>query len=588
MRRARFLLAILLPLGLEACVLKRTVSAYDVGPTGLTRRDERLRTAFVSGRVDSAFRLSRKELPEDALLRSLYEGTVAYYGGRHEEGARALRQAAALAEDRYTKSASRALAATVTNDLALQYEPGHTERLFIHYYAALTHLARNDATGAAVEARRLAFLLERWDEAIRPGDRDARALLRYFTGAVFEAAGEWNDAAVAYRNARLLAQGTSFGDTTSLGLPVRPGADSGEVVLFVEHGFVAHRVNQLLSFGLTHGEYEALKDRDVARKVGAAGGVGARVLLGLASGDDEGVWWNGRQVVHVHTDGRDPHDGRERRSAVVASADATATAAPRAAAAPVAPPIALAARPDGDGKAPRDSARGEGGPGEGGKPEGKTLARGGDSTIAIDVATATKPARKPDGFWRQALDVTARDREDEQRPWREPDPGRITRTMSIAWPVYRRSALEGRPIVRLAADTLRAPVAPVFRADVSEGVVEDYRRVRAGIVARAVLRLVAKEIAEDAAEGAASEKWGKKKGWVVGFLVGAFGDAMERADTRSWQLLPAGTQVLRLRLPEGRRVIVVEGADGERREVAVQVRAGGTTVLATRMFGRTF
>lgn len=552
MRSARFLLALLLPLGLEGCMLGRTASAYDVGASGLLRRDERLRTAFASGQVDTAFRLPSKELPDDALLRALYEGTIAYYGGRYEEGARLLDEASRLAEDRYTKSASRTVAAAITNDLALAYEPGRTERLFIHYYGALTYLARGDREGAAVEARRLALLLQQWDDVHRPGERQARALLRYFTGAVFEAAGEWNDAAVAYRNARALAPGMSFGDTTSFGLPVPAGADSGDVVLFVESGFVAHRVNQFLSFGITEGEAQALKGSDVATRLLAATGVSSRVLLGLAANDGEGLWWNGQRAVFVHTDGMPEGRGS------VGGLDAADTV-----------PDATGRRALGD--PPRDSA-------DAGRVR---YARRADSASGRAPTGRAPQDGRP--FWsvRIGLPDTL-----EERQRLAGDELRIAERLSVAWPVYRRPASHARPVVRLAEDTLQAPLAPVLRASVHDGVLEDYRRVRAQIVARAVVRLVAKEVAEQAAEGAAKKKWGETAGDVAGLLAGFVGTAMERADTRSWQLLPGGAQVLRLRLPAGRRTVVVEGGDGERREVAVEVRGGGTTIAATRVFGR--
>src|SRR5690606_9744580 len=189
-------------------------SRYDVAPNGLRRSDDLLRQDLALGRADSAFaRLVGAGVgaPEDDLLRALYTGILAHYAGAYDSSNAALQQAADLAEDRYTKRVRRAALSLITGDTVLPYEPGWTERLLIHYYGALNHLLQGDREGAAVEARRLAFLLER--EAEREPDQRTTPLLaalRFFSGVVFEAAGEWNDADVAYRNAyRLLGRGDS-------------------------------------------------------------------------------------------------------------------------------------------------------------------------------------------------------------------------------------------------------------------------------------------------------------------------------------------------------------------------------------------
>ena len=72
----------------------------------------------------------------------------------------------------------------------------------VHYYGALNYLSLDDPEEAAVEARLLsALLMADSDEQLDERDIRIRRSLHYVAGAVFETAGEWNAAEVAYRNA---------------------------------------------------------------------------------------------------------------------------------------------------------------------------------------------------------------------------------------------------------------------------------------------------------------------------------------------------------------------------------------------------
>ncbi len=192
-RQARALLALAaLPaaaaLGGCAAAARALARPYALAPTGLELGEQRLRDALAQARWDAALRQAGREKdggPSDALLRELYRGTAAYYGGRWDESALALQRAAAMADDRYTKRVSRGALALATNDRALPYVPGDNERLFAHYYAALGYLHAGDLNGAAVEARRLAWRLQQAEARRDPLVASARAALRSVTGAVF-------------------------------------------------------------------------------------------------------------------------------------------------------------------------------------------------------------------------------------------------------------------------------------------------------------------------------------------------------------------------------------------------------------------
>jgi hypothetical protein len=149
-----------------------------------------LRPALERGRYEAALaRLtSGPGAPSDALLRALHTGAVAHYAGRFDASARALGAAAALAEDRYTKSLGRNGLAMLTSDLVLPYAPGRTERLLVHYYGLVGYLKQDSAAAAAVEARRLSRLLAQYGEDRAPAERATHALMHYLAGVAFEAA----------------------------------------------------------------------------------------------------------------------------------------------------------------------------------------------------------------------------------------------------------------------------------------------------------------------------------------------------------------------------------------------------------------
>ncbi len=206
-------------------------AAFRGGPAGIPA-ERSIRQSLSTGNAASAWAaMSDKKLaPRDALLRHMYRGVIAVHSGEHSAGTRSLDRAWSIAEDRHTKSVSRGAVSVVTAEAVLPYDPGVTERMFIPYYGGLNWLALNARDEAAVEARRLSSLL-----ASDAGPQPPTALagvLRYVSGAIFEAAGERQDALVAYRNAAALL-GSLPGDT----LVAR---DSGDVVVFIEDGFVGH------------------------------------------------------------------------------------------------------------------------------------------------------------------------------------------------------------------------------------------------------------------------------------------------------------------------------------------------------------
>ncbi len=451
---------------------------YDRAPDGLARTDFELRRLLGEARFDTAFHrvtADRGYAPGDDLLRDMYVGLLAHYAGRHEDAATAFEGAVDLAEDRYTKSISRGVLSLISSDYSLAYEPPPTERMLLPCYAAMDYLSAGETEAAAVEARRLGSLLEQAREHDDLPDGLA-PFLRTFAGAVFEVAGETNDADVAYRNAFALV-----GDSTG-GAPVMPPG-RGAVVLVLERGFVAHRVEQNLVVPLLEDEADALSSGRDETKVGAVTGIAGRITAQALAG--AAPYWEGRP---------------DRRTFVV----------------------------------------------------GRHF-----------------------------------DRRD--------DTGDLAYLLRVAWPAYTgRRAPTATPVV--TGDSTAESVGPSLSLDVSASVVADFHRELPVLLARTVARATAKMVLTKAVEKEAS-----KKDEALGKLAGILGNAgavlTERADTRSWTLLPGRIDIVRVNVPPGRYAFSMEGdrvnvqrVDGPSapgpagRLGVVDVVAGRTTILPARLW----
>ena len=501
-------------LALDGCAIAATLRSYDLAPSGIERREEKLRVWLSRARPDSAAWPVNGAMPEDQLVKVLYEGTFAFYNRKFKEAGEKFDEADRITEARYTRSVSQNALAMLTNDRERDYEPGINERLLMHYYGALSFIGGGDLEGAAVEARKLAYLLEKHTGELSDRDRSARTMLRWFAGGVFEAAGERNDALVSYRNARALGGETRRGDDDERLPSDALGADSGDVLVVVEQGFVAFPVSFDLSIPIYRHEAGYFAGSDRSREAWIAGRIGTRVYAQLAASPGEGLYW--------------------------------------------------------------------------GRTEG---------TLAAENSFAMMTAVTPD-----SVSMTYRAgrrhnyRYDPRWGWRPVSVVVADRIVKLSVPVFRVPRESSPPSVTTVAGT--AP--PFASGNLSEAEVADFDRERVWTYTRAVLRTTLKAIAADAAEQAtrkaAEGKKGDKKdqekaerwGRFFGFLTSAAGAILERADTRSWNLLPHRVSLVRVRLPAGRQTvhILAPGAAGGSLEIPdVMVRSGQLTVATRRVWG---
>ena len=452
-RLARLLPVALIALSGSGCAA--LFEGYQTAPNGLPVQDDELRKLLATTAYDSAFThvLDDEAAPEDELLRTMYRGIVAYYAGAYDSAVVALDRAEAMAQDRLTGSASALALSTLTNDRILPYTPGGSERMLIHYYGILAGLSAGNREAAAVEARRLSFLLDQVQEDTEQGEDPAldrlHALLHYISAVAFESYGAFEDADVSYRRAAAL-------DST-VTLPL-PSSDSGDVVVIIERGFVDHLAEENVFLYLSPHHVETLSSGPTADRIALGALITARVMAEIALEDERRAY--------------------------------------------------------GDRTYPRRSRR------------------HGHREVRI---------------------------EHEDTADTDEDPY----LLRVAWPSFRD---DGRPfsdVVLAATDSMER--APDLRADISSAIIADFSEEKAEMLARTVIRSVSRFALGEAAENKADET-SEGLGTLVGILTNVGSAVVERADTRSWHLLPSDVSVVRMRLPAGEQpvYVVVDGTGGWR------------------------
>jgi hypothetical protein len=251
---------------------------------GITPAEAGLR--YGVARADSAaVALAMSRLPGDTLLRLLHWGLAHHRAGRWAQSNTALQAADQLAEERYTRSVRQALGAALLNDLVVDYVPPAHERAFIHYYGMLNYVALGDRESALVEARKANLFLERYAREHGSRTYTVDATVEYVAGALHLDAGDRNDALVSFRKAdsAYAVYGRAFGMTApafvagdvarlgdAMGVQLARGtprpqqqgrANTGEghLLVLVENGYIAHKVQEKLYVAITETERHALR-----------------------------------------------------------------------------------------------------------------------------------------------------------------------------------------------------------------------------------------------------------------------------------------------------------------------------------------
>ncbi|CAN5742326.1 hypothetical protein BH23GEM8_BH23GEM8_17400 [soil metagenome] len=435
----------------------------------------------------------KRGVPGDRLWRALQRALVLHHAGDFRASNEAFHWAETEADLRYTRSAGRAAGSMVVNDNLLAYMPSASEMGMIPYYRMLNYLALDDLESAAVEARKANALIARQEGRGDSGCRED-AMIRYLAGLVLSSAGDVNDALVALRHAELGFRGCA-GDA-GLGAPSAIGVDlvrvartlgisevadsaaeryavtslpsaGGELLLLVEHGFVAYRVEEALHVPIYPTDINGLGEDDEDGIMAAA----ARIMARLAGSGVERARW------------------------------------------------------------------------------GSTL----DDHPISQLAHALEGAH----------------------------------VLRLAWPASRRS-VHG-PEVRVWVNDSLVTVTRV--GDLSYLSESELDAQRLTMATRMVARGMARYLVSREAEKATEKKHGEVAGFVIGRLTNLMANELERADTRSWSLLPDQVSMVRAHLPVGNHRVRLEvfGEGGELLEArdlgTLTVAAGDLVLRSERVWG---
>jgi uncharacterized protein len=136
------------------------------------------------------------------LLYGMDRGMVLQLAGEYQQSSTMLQKAEEEVERLYTRSIRTETAAFLTNDNALPYEGDAYEHVMINVINALNYAARGQLQDALVEARRIDHRLNVLGDRVKDTTKYRNdGFARYLSGILYEAAGDLNNAFIAYRNA---------------------------------------------------------------------------------------------------------------------------------------------------------------------------------------------------------------------------------------------------------------------------------------------------------------------------------------------------------------------------------------------------
>ncbi len=154
-------------------------------------------------RADAIVEQAEKEYgAKSRVLYGMDRGMTLHLAGEYERSNAVLEQAEDEVERLYTRKVRTETAAFLTNDNALPYEGDPYEQVMINVVKALNYALLGQPYEALVEARRLDHRLNLLADRAKDktGYRDD-GFARYLSGILFEAAGDLNNAFIAYRKA---------------------------------------------------------------------------------------------------------------------------------------------------------------------------------------------------------------------------------------------------------------------------------------------------------------------------------------------------------------------------------------------------
>lgn len=187
---------------LSVTALAGPLSACSHAPNRYVLVEESLRTGDTK-RADQIIANAADEYgKESRVLYRMDRGMTLHWAGRYQESNVILEEAEEDVEQLYTRRLRTETKAFLINDSELPYEGEPYEQVMLNVQKALNYAVAGGLEDALVEARRVDHRLNVLSD--RTGDKEGYredAFARYLTGILYEAAGDTNNALIAYRKA---------------------------------------------------------------------------------------------------------------------------------------------------------------------------------------------------------------------------------------------------------------------------------------------------------------------------------------------------------------------------------------------------
>ncbi|MDH5517805.1 MAG: hypothetical protein OEY36_08305 [Gammaproteobacteria bacterium] len=168
------------------------------GCSHYSAKTQGVRAKLESGRPDLALREFEQQSHDnnDKVLTHLHKGMLKRMVGEYQQSNKDFEVAKKEMQDLYTTSITRSVGSAVVNDTVREYAGDRYEQVLIHSYMALNYLAIGQVDSARVEVLQADVKMREWGETPMEDP-----FVRYLSGIIFEALGEYDQALVSYRKA---------------------------------------------------------------------------------------------------------------------------------------------------------------------------------------------------------------------------------------------------------------------------------------------------------------------------------------------------------------------------------------------------
>ncbi len=184
--------------GLPGRVILVLLALYLGGCATYSRQAVSMRDNLLAGRADLARQIAEeKDEDQDDVLASLNKGMLRRMTGDYAGSNQVFEIAKQRMESLYGVSITDSAASVTINDAVRDYKGDRYEQVLLHAYMAMNYLQLGEPDSARVEMLQADVKMMEWDE-----QPDEDPFVRYFSGMIYEALGEDDQALVSYRKAR--------------------------------------------------------------------------------------------------------------------------------------------------------------------------------------------------------------------------------------------------------------------------------------------------------------------------------------------------------------------------------------------------